>query len=126
MILMSLGSFVFSINSTTYDSLTKSHTWNHPSQKRVGNRPSSQFLGFDDTTLKISGSLIPQINGPAMTLDFLVELADKGKPLPLIDNSGKVLGAYVITNIEKTSNVIGPAGVELKIDFSISLKEINS
>ena len=43
--LMTLGLFVFGINTLSYQTLQRTTSWRHNSQNRIGNSLSYQFLG---------------------------------------------------------------------------------
>lgn len=123
--MMTLGMFVFEVQSLPYQQLQRSTQWRHPSQSRVGQRPAYQYLGPGEDTITLSGTLYPEITGGRVTLDDVRIMADEGKAWPLIEGSGRVFGFWCITGVEETSTVFFSDGVPRKIDFSINLVRVD-
>ena len=51
-------------------------------------------------------------------------MAAEGKAWPLVDGTGRVHGAFVITDIDEGLKEFFPDGTPRKIDFSIELLEV--
>ena len=51
------------------------------------------------------------------------EAAKRGKPLKFIKGNGEYLGAYVITQIQKTTEQASPEGDLIAIEVELQLKE---
>ncbi|WP_341812576.1 phage tail protein [Wolbachia endosymbiont (group A) of Conops quadrifasciatus] len=59
------------------------------------------------------------------SLEQLRNMRDIKKPNVLVDGSGKVLGNFVVTNIEETQGSSFLCGLPRKIEFQIKLKSYN-
>jgi hypothetical protein len=99
--------------------------WRHPTNSRVGARPSAQFLGVGDETLTLSGVLMPEITGGELSLEALRKMADTGKAYPLIEGRGTVTGFFVIEKISKGRSEFFSDGAARKIEFTIELKRVD-
>ena len=86
--MMSFGTFVFSLDSAAFLQLQRQMSWRHATSERVGARPASQFLGPGDDTIDLSGLIAPELTGTRASLETLRELAADGEPLPLVDGAG--------------------------------------
>ncbi|WP_445190378.1 phage tail protein [Shewanella sp. M-Br] len=122
---MTLGFFVFSRLTVPYQTSQHDMVWRHPTNSRVGARPSAQFLGVGDETLTLSGVLMPEITGGELSLDALRKMADTGKAYPLIEGRGTVTGFFVIEKISKGRSEFFSDGAARKIEFTIELKRVD-
>lgn len=120
--LMALGLFVFGMRTLPYQQLQRQVTWRHPTNSRVGARPSAQFVGRGDEVITLSGVLYPEITGGRISLAALEAMADEGLAWPLIEGTGWVYGLYVVEELSTTSTAFFPDGAARKIEFSIKLK----
>ena len=123
--MMTLGFFVFSRLTVPYQTSQHDMVWRHPTNSRVGARPSAQFLGVGDETLTLSGVLVPEITGGELSLDALRKMADTGKAYPLIEGRGAVTGFFVIEKISKGHSEFFSDGAARKIEFTIELKRVD-
>ncbi|GCF89820.1 tail assembly protein [Shewanella sp. M-Br] len=123
--MMTLGFFVFSRLTVPYQTSQHDMVWRHPTNSRVGARPSAQFLGVGDETLTLSGVLMPEITGGELSLDALRKMADTGKAYPLIEGRGTVTGFFVIEKISKGRSEFFSDGAARKIEFTIELKRVD-
>ncbi len=60
-----------------------------------------------------------------MSLDALRTMADTGKAYPLVEGTGRILGAWVIESISETRTLFFRDGAARRIEFSITLKRID-
>ena len=123
--MMTLGFFVFSRLTVPYQTSQHDMVWRHPTNSRIGARPSAQFLGVGDETLTLSGVLMPEITGGELSLDALRKMADTGKAYPLIEGRGTVTGFFVIEKISKGRSEFFSDGAARKIEFTIELKRVD-
>ncbi|WP_263203865.1 MULTISPECIES: phage tail protein [unclassified Shewanella] len=123
--MMTLGFFLFSRLTVPYQSSQHDMVWRHPTNSRVGARPSAQFLGVGDETLTLSGVLMPEITGGELSLEALRKMADTGKAYPLIEGRGTVTGFFVIEKISKGRSEFFSDGAARKIEFTIELKRVD-
>lgn len=123
--MMTLGFFVFDLRTTPYDQVQRQTGWRLPSQSPINHRPVYQFIGPDEDTLTLSGSVYTEVTGGRVSLDLLRVMAEQGKAWPLIEGSGRMYGFWSITSISETSSLLLRDGVPQKIEFSISLVRVD-
>jgi len=123
--MMALGLFVFSLPTAAYQQLQRQRAWQHASHARIGTRAAYQYTGLGEESIRLSGLIAPDITGTAASLDELQTLADAGQPLPLVDGTGKVYGAYVIDRLNETQRLFFPDGRARKIEFELSLLRVD-
>ncbi|MDV5392291.1 phage tail protein [Shewanella xiamenensis] len=123
--MMTLGFFVFSRLTVPYQASQHDMVWRHPTNSRVGARPSAQFLGVGDETLTLSGVLMPEITGGELSLEALRKMADTGKAYPLIEGRGTVTGFFVIEKISRGRSEFFSDGAARRIEFTIELKRVD-
>jgi phage protein U len=123
--LMTLGTFVFSLPTLAYQQLQRSSSWRHSSSERVGARAARQYVGPGDETIELSGLVAPELTGTPASLDTLRELADAGRPLAMVDGAGAVHGAFVITSLSETRTLFFQDGAARRVDFQISLTRVD-
>lgn len=123
--MMALGTFVFSLADLAYQELQRSTAWRHGSSDRVGARAAHQYLGPGDDTIQLSGLVAPELTGDPASLDLLRGMADDGRPLSLVDGTGIVHGAFVITDLAETRTLFFPDGAARRIEFELSLTRVD-
>lgn len=125
--LMCLDTFVFGLNTAAYESFQRSLAWRHPATSRVGARPGHQFLGPDDESIKIAGTVRADItpNGSA-SLSRLEKMAATGAPYLLAGGDARIYGWFVIESMESTGTAFFPNGTPRKIDFTLNLKRVDA
>lgn len=124
--MMVLGLFVFMRKTTPYQNFEHQIGWRHPSNSRIGLRPATQFLGQDDETITLSGTLLPELTGGTLSLEALRLMADTGLAWPLIEGTGFIYGMFVITSLSKTRTVFFKDGAARHIEFTLSLKRVDA
>ena len=123
--MMALGTFVFSLPDLAYQQLQHAAAWRHASSERIGARAAHQFVGPGDETIELSGLVAPEVTGTPASLDTLRSLADEGRPLSLVDGTGVVHGAFVITALNQTRTLFFEDGAARRIDFQLSLLRVD-
>ncbi|NCG53735.1 phage tail protein [Serratia fonticola] len=123
--MMALGMYVFVISTTPYQEFQHDMAWRHPSNSRVGQRPATQFLGPDEESVTLSGTLYPELTGGMFSLLALQWMADTGKAWPLIEGTGMIYGMYVITGLTRARTFFSPNGYANKIEFTLTLKRVD-
>lgn len=66
--MLTLGLFVFQLQTLPYQSLQQSLDYRWPSNSRVSQRPTYQFLGAGEDKVTLSGVLLPEISPAARYL----------------------------------------------------------
>lgn len=123
--MMALGLYVFGLHTLPYQSLQRQLAWRHPSNSRVGARPSRQFVGRGDETITLAGVLYPEVTGGKISLAALEAMADEGMAWPLIEGTGLYYGLFVIEEIASTHTEFFPDGAPRKIEFSLRLARVD-
>lgn len=123
--MMALGQFVFAVSTVAYQQLQRSTSWRHATQSRIGERPSSQFLGEGDDTISLSGTLMPEFTGGRFYMAYLRIMANSGQAFPMAEGTGKLYGFWVIESIEETSSTFMRDGIEQQIDFTLKLRQVD-
>ncbi|MDF7786470.1 phage tail protein [Pantoea stewartii] len=120
--MMTLGLFVFMLETVPYQELQLQRSWRFPSNSRVGFRPALQFAGPDTDTLTLSGVLLPELTGGRLSLYALEQIAELGRAWPLIEGSGTIYGMYVIESLSQTKAEFFSNGACRRIEFTLTLK----
>lgn len=124
--MMTLGTFVFSLPTLAYQQFQRQMAWRHASSERITARPANQFLGPGDESIELTGLVSPEITGTQASLDVLREMADDGEPVPLVEGTGKVYGAYVILAVNTTATLFFSDGAARRIEFTLSLRRVDA
>lgn len=122
--MMSLGLFVFSMDTLPYQKFTHEMAWRHPSSGRVGLRPARQFAGVDDETINLSGVLLPEVSGGDLSLDLIRHMGDTGDQWPLVEGTGRVYGFFVIEKLSVNKELFFSDGKARRIEFSLNLTRV--
>lgn len=120
--LMTLGMFVFSMDSALYDTLTRSREWRHATAERFGARAASQYVGPGVDNVTLSGMIVPEIAGRYSALDTLADMAATGDSYPLMDGRGRILGHYRIVRLDEDHAVIMAGGIPRNVAFRLELE----
>ena len=122
--MMSLGQFVFSLGTLSFDELRRQSQWRHPSNARVGLRPARQYVGPGEDSLSLSGLLVPEFMGSRLAMDELRKMADSGQAYALADRAGDIHGAWVIESVNETATLFVAQGVPRRVQFELSLARV--
>jgi phage protein U len=120
--LMTLGMFVFSVETTLYEVLIRSREWRHASAERFGARAASQYVGPGQDNVTISGLLVPEIQGRYSALETLADMAAAGETYPLMDGLGRILGHYRIVRLDEDHVQVMAGGLPRQVAFRIELE----
>lgn len=120
--LMTLGLFLFGMDSAAYSEFSRRTAWRHEANDRFMARAAFQFTGPGEETVTIAGLIVPEVAGSYGAIDTLKEMADAGASYALMDGTGRVLGLYVIEGIEEVFGTIMAGGIPRSIGFTLALK----
>lgn len=120
--LMSLGMFVFAIESVPYQELARKRAWRHARSERVGAHAASQFLGPGEETVSLKGVIAPPVIGDYSNMQVLEAMADQGEAHPLVEGNGVVWGHFTIESIDRTQQHFLPDGTPRRTEFTMELK----
>lgn len=124
LVMLSLGSYVFGISTAAYDDLQRTSEFRWASQDRIGAAPALQWIGRGSDTISLSGKVYPSFYAGSKGLEQVArmrEAASAGKPLLMVDGSGRMWGLYCITSIREGQTTFFSDGRPRCIDFSIEL-----
>ena len=119
--LMTLGGYVFGIDSAAYDEMRRVAEYRWEALARIGRSPARQWLGPGDETIELNGTIYPVRRRAEEELDALRAEAAKGEPLRLMLGTGEILGLWVIRRISETAGTFLAGGVPRKADFRVQL-----
>ena len=123
--MLTLGLFVFQLQTLPYQSLQQSLDYRWPSNNRIGERGAYQFLGIGEDKITLSGVLLPEITGGALSMLALKTMAELGKAWPLIGGDGAIYGMYVVSSMTQTQSVFFADGSARRIEFSMTLTRVD-
>jgi len=120
--MLALGPYRFSLNTSAYQSLKRSSEYRWPSIERIGKEPLRQAIGPGCDRIDLDGVIYPHFRGGLGQINAMRDSAAKQEPLILINGQGNVLGRFVITQIEESQNTFLADGAPRKIEFRLSLE----
>lgn len=120
-VMMALGDYRFSIDTSAYQALQRSTAYRWPAQERLGRSPALQFLGPGEDRITLAGTIFPHFRGGIGQLDRIREEAARGAPLLLVDGRGNVHGRFVIERVGETQSIFFADGTPRRIEFQIEL-----
>ena len=120
--LLTLGLFVFGVQSAPFDTISRSNGWRWPSNDRTGADQVYQYTGRDEETISLAGTLMPEFSGGPVNIDILRTMADAGEPYLMMSGAGQLYGYYIITDLTENGSYLMADGTPQKIDFSMTLK----
>ena len=123
--MMTLGMMVFMRQTLPYQGLQHSVDYRWPTNSRVGQRATAQFLGPGDEKITLSGVLLPEITGGKISLVTLKTLADLGRAWPLIGGDGTIYGMYVVTDFNENRSEFFSDGSARRIEFTLNLLRVD-
>jgi phage protein U len=123
--LMTLGMFIFGMDTIPYQDFARKMAWRHEESERFGRRAASQFAGAGDDAITIAALVVPEVAGSYGAIDRLVEMADTGDNWPLVDGLGRVLGQYRIDTIDIGHVGIMAGGLPRGQNFTMELKRVD-
>lgn len=117
-----LGRYVFGLNTAAFQELNRNTSWRWGSQDVFEALQALQFTGWGEDTITLQGVIFPEYWGGTGQLDALRELGNTGQPQTLIDGRGRVLGQWVITEVQERQSTFAQRGVARRQEFTITLK----
>ncbi len=133
-IMMLLGPFPFMIKTVAYDTLNRTFNYEWASQQRLPHTkykyfgiggPALQYMGPGEQTIDLDGVIYPGQQGMSVSLALLRTMAASGKPLLMMNNTGGIMGRWIIKTINETNSVYTKLKKKVsprKIEFSLSLQ----
>lgn len=123
--MMTLGLFVFKLRTLPYQTLKRDVGYGWAENKRVGQRPITQYLGLGTETIVLSGQLLPEVTGGQTYLQVFESMANSGRAWPLIEGSGTIYGMFVVQSFNHTNSELNTDGRSRNISFTLTLKRVD-
>ena len=117
-----LGDIQFDL-ITYFDGINDTITYNYAEHERINNKTLLQFLGENLQEFTIKLNLHSSFCVPEEEILKLRTEAKLGKPLKFIKGNGEYVGAFVISQIQKTTEQTSPEGDLIAIQVELQLKE---
>ena len=121
-VMMMLGNFAFSIDTTAYNQLTREATWRWSEQERIGKQDLLQYTGKPGRTVRLEGQSHAFFRKGVDPVNDLFVLADQAKPQQLVSGEGDVLGWWVVIDFTDTTNRFLPGGGHRNKNWTMTLK----
>ena len=120
--LMSLGQFLFKIDTLSFTEIQRQRAWTYAENEVAIGRAKKQYTGVGSDTVTLPGLIYEEYGfGRRYAIDELASMASTGQGFVLMDGSGYLYGVYVIDNIDETKSYLLENGVPRKVDFTIKL-----
>ena len=117
-----LGDIQFDL-ITYFDGISDTVTYNFAEHERINNKTLLQFLGENLQEFTIKLNLHSTFCTPENEILKIREAAKLGKPLKFIKGNGEYVGAFVISQIQKSTEQTSREGDIIAIQVEIQLKE---
>lgn len=117
-----LGDIQFDL-ITYFDGINSTVTYNYAEHERINNKTLLQFLGENLQEFTIKLNLHSSFCVPEDEILKIRTEAKLGKPLKFIKGNGEYVGAFVISQIQKTTEQTSPEGDLIAIQVELQLKE---
>ena len=117
-----LGDIQFDL-ITYFDGINDTITYNYAEHERINNKTLLQFLGENLQEFTIKLNLHSSFCVPEEEILKIRTEAKLGKPLKFIKGNGEYVGAFVISQIQKTTEQTSPDGDLIAIQVELQLKE---
>lgn len=122
-VMLTLGSFQFSISTAAYNELTQKWEWRWQEQSRVGRNDILQSTGKAANGISLAGQIATTIYSVGTKqLETLAALGDKQAPQLLTSGEGAVLGYWVMTALNAVNSKFVPGGDPKRQSFTMELK----
>lgn len=121
-VMLMLGDFAFSIDSTAYSQLTREASWRWSEQERIGKQDLLQYTGKPGRTVRLEGESHVFFRKGVDAVNDLFDLADLARPQQLVSGAGDVLGWWVVTDFTDTTSRFLPGGGHRNKNWTITLK----
>lgn len=117
-----LGDIQFDL-ITYFDGINSTVTYNYAEHERINNKTLLQFMGENLQEFTIKLNLHSSFCVPEDEILKIRTEAKLGKPLKFIKGNGEYVGAFVILQIQKTTEQTSPEGDLISVQVELQLKE---
>jgi phage protein U len=124
--LMTLGSFIFQIDTAAFQELQRTTNWRFANSERFGAKPATQFVGAGQDKVTLPCLIYPGQIGKYSALQTLRQMAATGNQFTMLDGTGNVVGEFIIVSMNETQSYFTIGGLPKKVDFSIELERVDA
>ena len=117
-----LGDIQFDL-ITYFDGINSTVTYNYAEHERINNKTLLQFMGENLQEFTIKLNLHSSFCMPEDEILKIRTEAKLGKPLKFIKGNGEYVGAFVISQIQQSTEQTSPEGDLISIQVELQLKE---
>ncbi|WP_368900348.1 phage tail protein [Mixta calida] len=121
-VMMMLGDFAFSVDTTAYNQLKRDASWNWSEQERIGKQSILQYTGKSGRTVTFSGETHAFFGNGTGATDDLFDIGEQTQPQLLVSGVGDVLGWWVITEFSDETSSFLPGGAPRKKTWTMTIK----
>ncbi|MGE6982863.1 phage tail protein [Kluyvera intermedia] len=121
-VMLMLGDFAFSVDTTAYNQLTREASWRWSEQERIGKQDLLQYTGKSGRTVRLEGQAHAFFRKGVEAVNDLYDLADLAAPQQLVSGVGDVLGWWVVTEFTDTTSRFLPGGGHRNKNWTMTLK----
>ena len=121
--MMRLGTFKFGIYTAAYQELNRSTSYQWGEQAVFGGWDNLQYLGPGQDTQTLTGVVFPEFKGGTGQIDQLRALASLGQPQILVSGTGRILGLWVINQIDDGQSHFAAFGVPRRQEFTVNMRK---
>jgi phage protein U len=123
---MSLGSFIFTLQTATFQNKKESRTYRWNELAVIGDFPVYQYMGPGEQNISLEGVIYTEHGyDEERGLPAMRKVADSGEPLTLVDGAGNVYGKWVIVKLDESHSAFKADGTPKKISFSLQIKKVD-
>ena len=121
-VMLMLGDFAFSVDTTAYQQLTREAAWRWSEQERIGKQDLLQYTGKTARTVRLEGEAHAFFRKGVDAGNDLFDLGEKAKPQQLVSGAGDVLGWWVMVDFSDATSRFLPGGGQRKKNWTMTLK----
>lgn len=123
---MILGDFQFNLRTMSPSAIVRSAEYNWSDVERVGGLPNLQNLGISKDQIEIEGVFYPKLKSSNKSVYNSIDAIRSSRLCKiasnLINDSGEILGKFVISSVKETQSYFDKNGQAQKIEFTLILK----
>lgn len=121
-VMLMLGDFAFSVDTTAYNQLTREASWRWSEQERIGKQDLLQYTGKSGRTVRLEGQAHAFFRNGVDAVNDLYDLANLAAPQQLVSGVGDVLGWWVVTEFADTTSRFLPGGGHRNKNWTLAIK----
>ncbi len=120
-VMLSLGTFMFSVDTAAYNKLRRTTEYRWAPMPRVGHRPSNQWVGVGLDEIELNGIIYPWFRGGINQIADMRTVAESGLSQLMVTGYGYSMGYWCIITVEEGHLRMSFLGTPLKQEFGLRL-----